>query len=176
MPNRLASWARDRAPFLFEEKMPVWFTVLVGLLAGIVTYVATPMLNRQFELDTVRSAQVSKTIDGLNGQIIALSKNMRHLTSALVNEPVAVPAIRAKCYDLITEMQWRLVDLRVVLSDTDDLKAVDRLSLAIRGVQDALDVSVDKSSEGKLLQAMQALGIATEDVLNRLYHRAQLKQ
>lgn len=176
MRDNLVNWVKLRAPFLLEEKMPVWFTVIVGLLAGILTYFATPMLNRQFELDTVRSAQISKTIDGLNVQIIALSKNMRKLTSSLTNDPASSPKIREECYDLVTEMQWRLVDLRVVLSNREDLDAVDKLSGAIRGVQDALDISVDKASEPKLLLSMKALGEATEDVLNRLYKRASLKQ
>lgn len=176
MRGKLVDWVNRKAPFLLEEKMPVWFTVVVGLLAGLLTYFATPMLNRQFELDTVRSAQISKTIDGLNVQIISLSKDMRKLTSSLTNDPASAPKIREECYDLVTEMQWRLVDLRVVLSDSDDLKAVDRLSQAIRGVQDALDISVDKSSEPKLLLSMKTLGESTEDVLNRLYQRASLKQ
>jgi hypothetical protein len=176
MLNNLLPWLRSNAPFLFQEKMPVWFTILVGLAAGGVTYIVSPMLNRQFQLDSTRSAQIAKTTDGLNSQIIALSKEIRRLTDALTNDPAAAPAIRGRCYDLITEMQWRLVDLRVVLSDEDDIKVVDDLASAIRGVQDSLDKAVDSQAEPTILKSMDKLGQSTEAVLYRLYVRSALKQ
>ena len=155
--------------------MPVWFTILVGLAAGLVTYVASPMLSQRFQIQAARSAQIAKTTEGLNSQIILLSKGVRRLTDALTNQPSEAPKIRAECLDLITEMQWRLVDLRVVLNDQDDIKNIDDLSSAIRDVQDALGVAVSRKAEPNIICAMKKLGAATEKVLNSLYKKADLQ-
>lgn len=175
MLAKASAWLRQRAPFLFEEKMPVWLTIAVGFLVGIITYIATPIVNREFDLDKSRSHQTSKTIEGLNGQIISLSKSVRRLTNSLVNSPEKAPAIREQCLDTITEMQWRLIDLRVVLTDDGDLKEVDRLSTSLKALQDAISSAPDRSAEPRILKAMGMLGHSTEEVLNRLYRKANLK-
>lgn len=169
------SWVQQRAPFLLTEKMPVWFTILVGIAAAVVTYIVSPMLSQKLQIQNIRSAQVAKSTDGLNSQIIALSKSVRRLTDALTNNPEDAPKIRSESLYLITEMQWRLVDIRVVLDNPDDVQAIDNLSDAIRMVQDALNVAVSKKAEGRLIAAMTNLGNSTEDVLNRLYRKADLK-
>ncbi len=166
-------------PFLVDDKMPVWFTILASIAAGLIaaagTYFIAPAVNRQYQVDESRSAHIAKTTESLNEEIIELSQKIRRLNDALVNSPDKVADTREDCLDLITKLQWMLVDLRVVLKTEQDRAAVKKLEVSIDGVKKALDQSVDARAQKQLLLSMRALGEQTRDVLDRLYVTASLK-
>lgn len=175
MASNLSQYLRRRCPVLFEDKMPVWLTILISLSAALAAYLISPAVNRQFQIDATRSTHVATTTENLNKEIILLSEKIRRLNSALVNEPKAAPAIREDCLDLITQLQWQLVDLRIVLTNADDSAAVNGLASSLTDVKTALDSAVDASAQPKLITAMKGLGEQARDVLNRLYTKASLK-
>jgi len=158
----------------FKDK-PLWLTILATVAAAWATYVLAPGINRQFALDDARSAHITKNIDGLNSEVIELSQNIRRLNDALVNERPKAPAIRQQCLDSLTKLQWRLVDLRVVLKSHEDRTAVSQLSNELANVKRVLDLAVDKRAQPQLLEAMRRLGTVVQDVLGRLYATAHLK-
>jgi hypothetical protein len=174
MLSRAINWLRKKAPFLFEDKMPVWLTILFTVSATVLTYFGAPSINRQFQLDDARSAQITKSVEGLNGEIISLSQQVRRLNSALVNESDKVPELRDDCLDSVTKIQWRIVDLRVVLTSREDRQALTDLAEALGELKLILDRSVDASSEQPLLEAMREVGERVQDVLRRLYTTAKL--
>lgn len=159
--------------------MPVWLTIVASTFAGVAaavgTYYIAPAINRQYQVDESRSQHVAKTTESLNQEIIELSQKIRRLNESLVNGSKSAPAIREDCLDLVTKLQWMLVDLRVVLKSDTDREAVGRLGKAIAAVKTALDRSVDARAQPQLLNAMRALGEQTRDVLDRLYVVASLK-
>jgi TolA-binding protein len=179
MLDRFSGWCRKKAPFLFEEVMPVWLTMLASILAGIAaaygTYQLAPAINRQYQIDEARTTHVAETTKSLNAEIIELSQKVRRLNEALVNERSNAAEIRGESLDLVTKLQWILVDLKVVLKSDADREAVESLKVAITGVKNALDVSVDARAQPKLLAAMRTLGDETRNVLDRLYVAASLK-
>lgn len=179
MRGRINSWLHANCPFLFKDSMPVWLTILASVLAGasaaLGTYFIAPAINRQYQVDQARSEHVAKTTSELNSEIITLSQKVRRLNDALVNNNTDSAALRQECLDQVTKLQWMLVDLRVVLKGEADRQAVKRLSTAIDGVKNALDLSVDARAQSALLGAMRELGTQTRDVLDRLYVVASLK-
>lgn len=175
MLSKFGLWLKAKVPFLFEDKMPVWLSILASILAFVAAYYIAPSINRQFQLDDARSAHLSSTLEGLNTEMIELSQKVRRLNSALRNEPSAAPQLREEALDLVTKLQWRLVDLRVVLKSPKDRDAVQKLSDALAGVKAALDTAVDADAEPRLLAAMRQLAIQARDVLDRLYAAARLK-
>lgn len=179
MPSDMIDWLKSNLPVLFKDAMPVWLTMLAtivtGLLAAIGTYELAPAINRQYQIDEARSIHLTGTTKSLNEQIIALSQKVRRLNDMLVNDPKKALDVRQDCLDLATKLQWMLVDLRVVLKSESDRAAVDRLAVAIGGVREALDVSIDARAQPRLLNAMRTLGEQTTDVLDRLYVASSLK-
>lgn len=179
MLGKFGKWCESKAPFLFKESMPVWLTMLASVAAGVAaafgTYYLAPAINRQYQIDEARNNHIAETTKGLNEEIIGLSQKVRRLNEALVNNDPNVPQIRADSLDLITKLQWMLVDLRVVLKSDADRAAVRRLADAIDGVKQALDKAVDARAQPQLLAAMRTLGNETRDVLDRLYVTASLK-
>jgi len=174
MPGEIGKMIRKYFPFLFAEAMPVWLTILTGISVAVGTYLIAPSINRQFELDSARSAQLTKSIDGLNGEIIDLSMKVRRLNSALVNGDSDVPEVRDEALDLVTKLQWRLVDLRVVLKTPEDREAVKRLATKLRAVQAALLTARDAKAQASILIAMRELAVEVRLVLARLYATAKL--
>ena len=127
MLNSIGTFLR-RYTVLFDDKMPVWLTLALTIGAAAATYYVTPSINRQFQIDAARKTHLAKTTEELNSGIIQLSEKVRRLNSAFLNHPEDVAALREDCLDLVTQLQWQLVDLRVVLKGADDQKLVDELA------------------------------------------------
>ncbi|MCW2399670.1 hypothetical protein [Sphingobium sp. B2D3C] len=175
MLSRFLNWLRSAFPVFFEEKMPVWMTILASLAAATLTYYFAPMYSRQFQIEDGRSAHLKQTTDQLNSEIIELSQKVRRFDSALVNEKENASDLREDCLDLVTKLQWRLVDLRVILTHPDDEKYVSSLSKAIEALRVKLNAPVTVNYTRDVRTAMGVLGSATAAVLDRLYAKASLQ-
>ena len=175
MLNKFNNWLKAHCPVLFDEKMPVWMTIVASLAAAVATYVFAPIYTRQFQIEDVRSAHIKQTTDQLNNEIIELSQKVRRFDSALVNKSSKASDLREDCLDLITKLQWRLVDLRVVLTHPEDGKYVTDLSNTIEALRVKLNAPMSDTYRQEVRAAMGKLGAATSAVLNRLYAKASLQ-
>lgn len=175
MFNNMCRWLKNNLPFLFEEKMPVWLTLCASLAAAGLTYFLAPTYNRQFQIEDVRSAHLTKTTDSLNADIIELSLKVRRFRTAYASGAINTPELREECLDLVTKLQWKLVDLRVLLTNPADEKLGGQLSNALRQLQLALDAPDSEGYSEGLAKAMTSVADATKNVLNRLYDKASLK-
>lgn len=175
MLRKFHIWLKLKLPFLFDEKMPVWLTILVSLAAAFATYYLAPLYTRQFQVEDVRSAHLKSTIEKLNGEIIELSQKIRRFDSSLANKNENAVDLREDCLDLITKLQWRLVDLRVVLTQPEDEKYVTAVSDSLERLRVSLNASVTPAYREDVRSAMGSLAASTRDVLNRLYAKASLQ-
>lgn len=175
MPNRIASWLERKFPFLFDEKMPVWLTIVASITAAGLTYVFAPIYTRQFQIEDVRSQHLNKTTDQLNSEIIELSQKVRRFDSALVNKNNSAGELREDCLDLVTKLQWRLVDLRVILTQPEDEMYVTQLSNALESLRVQLNAPLTPVYRKGVHGKMRVLGEATTAVLGRLYAKASLQ-
>lgn len=171
----MSAWIKRTFPFLFEYQMPIWLTIAASIAAAAATYYGAPMINREFSIEATRATHISQTTRRLNDNIIDVSIKVRRLNESLANDSEDIRERRAECLDLVTKLQWMLVDLRVVLVRGEDAAAVDRLAAAISQLQAALNVAIDARAVDSILGAMETLGTQTEDVLSRLYKHANLK-
>lgn len=169
------SWLKTHCPLLFADKMPIWLTILASLIAAYATYEISPAINRQFEIDAARNSHIAKTTDNLNLEIIALSQKIRRFNDAELNDPSSSGPILEDSLDLVTQLQWQLVDLRIVLTSPDDVVAVDRLAKALTSLHNVLGRAKGAKSQDALLESMRVVAVAASDVLNRLYVRSALK-
>lgn len=175
MPGRVHTWLKANLPVLLDEKMPVWMTIVASILAAVATYYFAPLYSHQFQVEDVRSAHIKETTDHLNEAIIELSQKIRRFDTALANKDKKALDLHEDCLDLITKIQWQLVDLRVVLTSQDDGVYVTRLSNSINTLRDTLNSPVTPAYRTNLLQAMGGLGNATMEVLQRLYAKSSLQ-
>lgn len=176
MLSRIKSFLEKNLPFLFKETMPVWLTILVSISAAVATYVFAPAYNRQFAIEDVRSAHLTKTTDQLNSDMIELSQSIRRLNSSFANNDGKSAEIRESTLDVITKIQWRLVDIRVILSSESDKKLVKRYADDLSNLKKQIDSPGDQQYPNRILGAMSHLAESTQSVLNRLYLRASIKE
>src|ERR1700753_1203143 len=103
MPSKLRNWFATYT-IVFDDKMPVWLTLVLTISAAVATYYVSPSINRQFQIDAAKSAHLTKTTEQLNSEIILLSEKVRRLNSAFLNDPADAPTVREDCLDLITQL------------------------------------------------------------------------
>lgn len=179
MLNKIKVWCENHAPFLLKDTMPVWLSILASILAaGSAAYGAyklAPAINREYQIDEARSSHISRTTDSLNLEIIGLSQKVRRLNDALANNAESATDVRQDCLDLVTKLQWMLVDLNVILKSDKDKKRVGILAEKIDGVKAALDRPLDEKTQDINIEAMKELGEHTAIVLDRLYVASSLK-
>lgn len=175
MLTKIMKCLEDKLPFLFKDTMPVWLTIVVSISAAYATYVFAPAYNRQFVIDEVRSSHLAKTTDQLNADMIELSQSIRRLNSAVVNRSANAIKEREQSLDIITKIQWRLVDVRVILDSSQDRKTVTQHAKNLNGLKLALDSQGDADYLRRVRTSMEALAISSRKVLSQLYRRSSLK-
>lgn len=170
------AWLKRHIPFLFEEKMPVWLTLLASLAAAWATYVFAPTYTRRFQVEDVRSQHLTGTTNNLNEEIVELSQNIRRFRTALArNDVKEAVKLREQCLDDIVKLQWRLVDLRVILTESNDEALVTGLSNALEKLRVSLEAPVTPEYQPRIRASMDELAKRTRDVLNRLYGKSALQ-
>lgn len=175
MVTRIKDFFKKHCPVLFEETMPVWLTIFASIAAAALTYWFAPIYNRQFQIEDTKSAYLTKATDNLNNDIMDLSLKIRRLNAAIANNDKKMIELREESLDLVTRLQWRLVDLRVILQEGSDKKVVDDLSSSIDRLKRALDRPNDANYALGVKAAMGDLASSTETTLGRLYQKAALK-
>lgn len=176
MLRSVHAWLNRHFPFLLEEKMPVWLTLVASLLAAFATYYFAPNYTRRFQVEDIRSQHLTETTNNLNEEIVILSQNIRRFRTALVrNDMQEAIKLREQCLDDIVKLQWRLVDLRVILTESSDENLVSGLSNALEKLRLALEAPVTPDYQSRIRAAMDELANRTRDVLNRLYGKSSLQ-
>lgn len=175
MLGKIYTWIRVNLPVLFDEKMPVWMTIVASLAAAIATYYFAPIYSHQLQVEDVRSDHLKETTGHLNEAIVELSQKVRRLDTALANKDKKAFDIHEDCLDLITKIQWQLVDLKVVLTSPEDGKYVTDLSNSINTLRDKLNAPVTPNYRSEVRIAMGGLAQATMQVLQCLYSKASLQ-
>lgn len=172
---KMTSWLKTNFPVLFDEKMPVWMTIVASILAAVATYYFAPSYSHKFQVEDVRSAHLKETTDHLNEGMIELSQKIRRFDTALANHDKKALDLHEDCLDLITKIQWQLVDLKVVLISPADGVYVTNLSNSLKVLRERLNAPVTANYRTDLRAAMSGLGGATIEVLQRLYEKSSLQ-
>jgi hypothetical protein len=176
MLGKLVEWLKRTFPVLFDEKMPVWMTILASLAAAGLTYFIAPSFNRQFQIADVRSAHLTKATDQINSDMIELSQCIRQFNSSLSRSGNDIVNVREKCLDTLTKIQWRLVDVRVILVAPNDSALVTDYANTLTDLKRSLDAPMSEEYVQNLGHAMAELTKSSQKVLDRLYLRAALKE
>lgn len=172
----MIEWLKRKAPWLFDDRMPVWLTIVASILAAGITYVAVPYFTRQSQYEDVRSGHLVATTRLLNEEIISLSQTMRKFDSALLNNELnEAKGLREKALDDLLKLQWRLVDLQVILTSEEDEQYVTSLSNSLDRLRLALNAPNDSKFRPNVQLRMRELAQATRNVLGQLYRKSAIQ-
>jgi hypothetical protein len=161
---------------LLETDMPIWLSLVLAALAGLGTYFLAPKITKKIELDKARAAHILQAIQKVNEDVVKLNQAIRQLISSFVDKPSEVGVYRGKAIDCIAEVHWRLIDLKVIFHEENDLRRIDRVGTALDEVREEVaQLSIERGQESLLSN----VGVASDELkglLSRLYERAQLKR
>jgi len=96
-------------------------------------------------------------------------------TAIAAKDNKAASDLHEDCLDLITKLQWQLIDLQVVLAEADERQSVTELSNALEHLRVALNAPLSPNYLPGVREAMSRLGKDTSTVLDLLYTKASLK-
>ena len=94
---------KNSMPLLFEESMPVWMTLVIGLIAAVGSYFLAPAINRKLEIDKQRSQHVANAIKSLNENFIELSFGIKRFVSSLSDGKKNSIEVRSACLEKISD-------------------------------------------------------------------------
>jgi Na+-transporting NADH:ubiquinone oxidoreductase subunit NqrC len=179
MFTRFKTWLQATFPVLFKDTMPVWLTLVLTLLAAVVTAAGTywlaPRISQNIELDKTRAARLSSSISDLNQSVVSLATNIRKFNASLGSKRESTNKVREEALDQITALQWKIVDLKVVLAGTDNASMLDKLGEQLTSLKLSIDIAQRPADQEKVLGSMQEVSKTMTEVLNRLYVAADLK-
>jgi hypothetical protein len=161
-------------PFLFKESMPVWLTLLVGIGAVIGTYLLAPAINKKLEISKHRSQHVAESIKHLNENFIKLSCNTRSLISSFVDGSGKTIELRDNCLDTIVGMQWKIVDVKIILKQRD-LHLAEELGRNLNNFKDELLSVKTLQDQDKIISRLEDVSRSIREILDRMYRHAKLK-
>jgi hypothetical protein len=168
------AWLKSTFPVLFDSAMPVWLTLIVGVLAAIGTYFLAPVLNRRIEVDKSKSQHVADSTKSLNENFVDLSCTIRQMISALFENSSYYSEKKESCLDIITVMQWKIVDLKIILRKRD-LPLADKLAKALTELRHEIQTITAESYQDLLLDKLEQTSSIIVSILDRLYKHAKLK-
>lgn len=155
--------------------MPVWLSLLLALLAGLGTYYLAPRITRRLEIGKAKSEHVIGSIKEINRLIVLINKSIRGFIFSFRLDASSTEEKRSEILDGIAEIQWRIVDLKVILSKRNDSLILEELGNKIETLRkEAVSMNSD-SNQNDMLNAVGEVSESLKIVLDRLYSEARLK-
>lgn len=160
---------------LTENEMPVWLSLSLAILAAIGTYFLAPRITRRLEIGKARSAHVISAITAINVVVIDLNKKIRSFLHAFRLTPDKVDFYRADILDLVTELQWRIIDLKVILKKKNDGPMLDGLGDKVEDLRKSIVKLEAQGDQESVLTQVANVSEDLKNILDRLYTEADLK-
>lgn len=164
---------------LCGHHMPVWMTLLVGIvgaLIGIVgSYWIIPDINRQLKIDEIRSQYLLETIKGLNNDTRALLSEITKYNHSILDGKAVDVERRRLIVSLITELQWRVVDLDVIFTTDKAKQVLQSYRDSLSELRHSIENPSGQFYVEKIITASEEFAIDSYRVLSALYALAGLE-
>ena len=105
--------------YVARDEMPIWLSITLAATAAIGAYFLAPIINEDFEFQKNRSEHVLSTVNDINSDIVSMSTDIRKFNDSLFYQTSDISRTRGSVLDSITKLQWRLIDMRVVINRSD---------------------------------------------------------
>jgi hypothetical protein len=117
--------AKNSMPWLFEDKIPVWLSLLIIISGAVGTCFVVPYFNMKFEQEKIRSSYIASNLTSTNENTSLLLNQLREIKVAL--EKGEENGLDKEIYsfqNLITTLQWKAVEYDVIFGDGEINKLV----------------------------------------------------
>lgn len=134
---------------LTQSQMPVWLTLVAGILGFLVTYWLVPELNQKFEQQRIRTEFVISKLDALNVRTNNLVGLIAVLNNRVINGDPNTPDLNEDLFRSVSELHWTALDLGVVFRSATAAQYIQEYQRSLDALRKALedDRSLDNSLE-----------------------------
>jgi hypothetical protein len=175
----IAIWRHDwialAVMYIGKDAMPIWLSVVLAISAAAGTYWIAPLINQDFEFQKNRSSHLLGTVSEINKDMVLLVVDVRKFNNSLFYEHRSLSLSRGNLLDQITQVQWRLLDVKIVIDRAKaDSSCVGRLSNNLANLDRAVkEASKPEDQESTIAASLKASKEA-QSCLMVLYKAAQL--
>lgn len=162
--------------------MPVWLTLFMVIISGVLasagTYFLVPEINAELQRQEVRSRYLLDNIKVLNGAVISLWRS----TNGMVNQAIETGHFaqneRYEILQQLTELQWRVIDLQVILGDPRGIRVIQLYSEAAANLRREVEalgarpLRLEDEQIDSLFRELEKFAVAAAALLEELYSRA----
>lgn len=169
------NWITSSVRYISRDEMPIWLSILLAVSAALGTYILAPIINEDFEFQKNRSAHVLSTVTDMNKDITDLSKNVRKFNDSLFYKKADLGDRRSDALDKITEIQWKLIDVGVVIKRAHgDVDSIPKLGMDLETLQRSIIESTKPEDQEKVIVAFGRVSSTSRTAINALYSAARL--
>lgn len=172
--NSAMQFLRSCLRFLTATETPLWFVIVGVLGSAFGTYLLAPKINREFEKQKVRTEFVIRNLDALNSRTQELVSEIS-VMNLKISEREKATENRDKAVRLITELQWKSVELSVILSDAESQRILLDYQTALEDSREAL-AKVDSPHTALIaLEKIRAFAIKSLSVTKRIAELSDIR-
>ena len=155
--------------------MPIWLSIGLAVSAAVGTYILAPIINEDFEYQKNRSTHLINTINDVNKDIIDLSTSARKFNNSIFYHDEDLLENRSDTLDKITELQWRLIDVGVILKrNRYSNESVDSLSHSLDVFRAEVIEAQKPEDQEKVISSFSIVASNAKLMVNTLYMAARI--
>ncbi len=161
--------------YISRDNMPIWLSVLLAASAAVGTYIVAPILNQDFEFQKNRSAHLLQTVSELNKLSVDLAVDVRQYNESLFYGKESLTERRGALLDKITELQWRLMDVNVIIDRAGgNVKSVSTLTVKLDRLRSVVMEAKSPEDQELVIASSIEVASASRSCVIELYKAANL--
>lgn len=168
----------DLKEFLWRTTMPIWFSLLIGLFAGIVggvgTYYIVPWINHELEMQRVKAEYLQDNIRNLNGATRELVDNITRLSHKTMDTGRVDHQLKREVVAQINKLQWRVIELDIIFSSEREQQLIDVYKDDASSLRKSVENLREPSDLEKVFPRAEDFSTMAYQLLAELYKKAGL--
>lgn len=157
----------------FQEKVPLWLHIVTICGTLVATLHFAPVINAGFERQKIKSSFVVDSLESINNLTGDLAVSITAFNYCELNKPGECISEIKVAQASIVRLQWKAVQLRAILTDSDDRLAIQRFQRSLDSV--AVSLNARNHSSNELDRHMSEFGEASVDLVTRVARQAGIE-
>lgn len=149
--------------FLWQDKVPLIFT----LAAALAAYVVSPMINEKFERQKMQATYILENLKDINGMVSDIYVNVYQINVSVSKNEKSIDGNIKSIRDNIAKLHWKLIETASMLPD-EELIHVKDMQQKLSALNGDLHTNINKADAEKLMSDLNALSKSSSDVIETI--------
>jgi len=162
--------------FLCREKMPIWLSLILAVITGVVAYSGTyflvPQVNYQLRIQEIRTQYIIENVRAINEDTRTLLSTTRQLAKTILDGSRIDEKNKQDILDDITQLQWRIIDLDLIFSDNADKHTIIMYRSSLTELRRSVEKTNKRDDLDDLFKKLENVAVSSYNLLSALYKLA----